>query len=457
MNTARLPAPLKEASHKLFQATAALRTPQPDVMISPTVSGWWEQDTSGKVPFSRSGNGSETDVLFAPVDDCEAGDESVIRAYLHLAQEDSTREAARFARAADVFAVRVQWFLAQAASVVFETVGDDSCDLPPAPTDDAMRPKLTRWLLCWCEFARLWRVWQRPPLASAARMFSGANPSSPAKSFLSAAQAATVERLTAIRWARDNADDHLPRTVLARWSHPLVVGPSGSGKGFAIRETARRLGLAYGRWEVGAWSVVAGRANRATVEQIERFISTHPQGTLVHLAGVDALAATRISTGDVNVSWWGSVLAEVERSLDWVAERGLAHDGDPSPVRPYVVVSARFAVLWGGHDLGGPAGADAWRSADSEALTGAAAVADWLEREGQMPASLLGRLTSPPLVIERVGPEEAAGLAKTLCATLPPTLDGMLTEGEAAEALSRPESWRALARYVETQLTRIGA
>ncbi len=450
MDASRLPPPIKEAAYKLFQVTVALRaSPQADPPPPPAVVGW-DEDADGETPSSPSEKGPDLAVLFTPSGDGEAADESVIRVYLHLSQEDTTREAARFAHAADVFAARARRFLLPAAAVVIKTVGDDLSSPSLVPADDQMQPRLTRWLESWEEFAYLWRVWQRPSVVTA---LPNADATAPSEPVLSAAQTTAVERLMALRRARESAGSHLPRAVLARWSHPLIVGPSGSGKGFAIREAARRLGLAYGRWEVGAWNIVAGRSNRASVEQIERFLANSPQGALVHLAGLDALSSARISAGDSNVSWWGSVLAEVERFLDWCSERNSFDEQAQPSVRPYVVGSARFSALWGGHDLGGPTGANAWRVADDEELTGAAAAATWIKQEGQMPVGLLGRLTLPPLIIGRVGQEEAASLARAVCTALPPALDGMLAEAELAASLAGSDGWRGLARCVEAQLT----
>ena len=262
-------------------------------------------------------------------------------------------------------------------------------------------------------------------------------------------QRIVCERLTALARVRAATDlNALPTNVLSRWSVPLLVGPTGSGKGFVCEQAARKWGSKpYRRWNVGSWLLGASRSGNATTEQIRAFITDHPAGCVVYLSGVDGLA---VEAGH-NAAYAVFVLSEIMQLLDAATARPASfpmRDGGNIIVNPLVVVGGCFGGLWGNTPLGGIDGREAWRLADADPLASADAVARWLLENSGLPTGILRRLAPEPLVLRPLPREQADYLAVLLRDTLPPALDG-LDPSEFSQALCSPHGWRAVAAVIE--------
>ena len=346
------------------------------------------------------------------------------------------------------------------ADAVAALPGTTHLDAEMAGTKSAPLAQGQRWLAAYGRFWVTWEAWQRRDTrAPAANRTDDATPEVAPPLCLSRDQSAAIEHLVGLARARERADvlGGLPVGLRPRrWPHPFLVGPAGSGKAFVVEETARRLRRAVLRVEIASWIVVANRSGRASLEKIADFLATHPDG-VIYLSGVDTLAGNRLGqSGNSNLSWWASVLGEIESFLDWAAatKAPLPAVGESKRLRrPFVVVGGRFSSLWGQSDLGGPAGAEAWRLADARPLADPELVVDWLEREGWLPAGVRSRLAARPLVINPVSQEEAWDLSRQMCAALPAGLDGLIELQAAAETLAGPGSWRDLAAMIEVKMT----
>ena len=261
-------------------------------------------------------------------------------------------------------------------------------------------------------------------------------------------QQTACERLTALARVRTATNiDTLPASVLPRWSVPLLVGPTGSGKGFVCEQAARKWGSKpCRRWNVGSWVPGAGRSGLTTTEQIRAFVTDHPAGCVVYLAGMDGLAVEAAH----NATYAVYVLSEIAQLLDAASARPASfptRDGGTIWVNPLVVAGGCFGGLWGSTTTGGNS-REAWRLADDDPLAGADAVAKWLLEHSGLPSGILRRLSPEPLVLRPLPSEQADRLALLLRDTLPPAFDG-LGAGEFSEALRGPHGWLAVAALVE--------
>ena len=278
-------------------------------------------------------------------------------------------------------------------------------------------------------------------------------PTTRSSAILTADQRHACERLlTFVRVRAVTTAALLSTELLAHWSVPLLVGPAASGKEHICQEVARRLGgWPCRRWEAGSWITVTNRASGTTLEQIERFADTHPQGCLVYLAGIDTLGKAMT---DHNLGYRQACASEIEQLLDWTASRParfLRRDGTTFHPNVLVVVGGRFAALWGDHEFGKPSGTEAWRNADHEPLTDACAVSSWLTNHSGLPAGLQRRLAPEPCLLRRLDNEEADRLAEHLGRLLPPMLDGIGVH-DLAEALRNTSGWRGVAHLLEQAL-----
>lgn len=267
---------------------------------------------------------------------------------------------------------------------------------------------------------------------------------------LSADQERACERLLGIARVRAiTTEDALPTGMLSHWSVPLLVGPAGVGKAFTCVEVARRWGdKPYRRWDVSGWTLVAHRTTHNTSEQIRTFIAGNPDGCIVYLAGIDALAVAN----DYHASHTLAVADEIAQFLSQATARPTCfpgRDGSVLAAKVLVVVGGSFGPLWREVTVGSNSDCgEAWRLADAAPLTDAHSVAPWLWEESCLPVSILRRLAPEPLVVRGLNDKEADQLARRLHARLPPSFDG-LDADEFRQALVSPSGWRAVAALVE--------
>ncbi len=258
------------------------------------------------------------------------------------------------------------------------------------------------------------------------------------------------ERLFALARVRSTTTEaELPIGVLRHWSVSLLVGPTGVGKTHVCQEVARRWdGKQCRRWEVGAWVLLTNRSSNTTLDQIHAFIAAHTAGCVVYLAGVDALATTI----DHSTGYYQAVVSEIAQLLDQAsarpAPRFSGRDGNVIYANVLLVVGGCFAPLWGDAAVGGPSGKEAWRLADREPLIDPAAVGKWLLEHSTLPADILRRLSSEPMVLHPIDRPQADRLALRLHDDLPPSLDGLSTADFSA-ALQSSYGWRAVAEMIE--------
>ena len=432
----KIPPPLREAAHTLFTFSLQLR----------------EGQSVHKDETRLGGTGVE--IVGADGDFLEDADEEVVRAYLRFAVDESVAALDTLFTAGEALARHACRLWSS------EPVGDAEAD--PASAEVTLCPQLTaglrRWSNAWRTFERLWKAWHTAspyaPPAPAAPAHTPMAGAQPAAVVLTADQRAAVKTLVAmIQARRGSTAAMLPTSLLPRWSVPLLVGPAGGGKAFACAQASRSLGLeGYARWDIGSWSIVASRSGRSTLDQIEKYITAHPDA-LIYLAGVDALSTARTSGGDSNITYMAAIAAEVEGFLDGATARSAApsagHNDQP---RTCVALGGRFASLWGEAEIGGAHGTDAWKLADAEPLAGAEAVGEWLREHSGLPAGILRRVAAEPLVIRHMDRVEAERIAGELCAQLPPAMDGALRAPELAAALTGPHGWRSLAHRIERSL-----
>ncbi len=257
-------------------------------------------------------------------------------------------------------------------------------------------------------------------------------------------------RLLTLARVRASTDEAaLPVGVLHHWSVPLLVGPAGVGKTYVCEEVARQWdGKPCRRWEVGAWVLLTNRSSNTTLDQIHGFIAGHTAGCVIYLAGVDALATTI----DHSTGYYQAVVSEIVQLLDQAstrpAPRFSGRDGNVIHINALLVVGGCFATMWGDAAVGGPSGGEAWRRADREPLADPAAVGRWLLQHSALPADILRRLSSEPMVLNPIDRPQADRLALRLHNGLPPSLDGLSTDDFSA-ALQSSNGWRAVAEVIE--------
>ena len=146
-----------------------------------------------------------------------------------------------------------------------------------------------------------------------------------------------------------------------------------------------------------------------------------------------------------------AITGEITQLLDGASARPARFTGHYSntiQANVLVVVGGCFAAMWGDTAIDGPSAQEAWRLADGDPLAGPNAVTKWLLEHSRLPADILRRLSPEPLILHRIGPEQAQRLAVRLCDNLPPSLDGLKAE-EFRDALQSPHGWRAVAALIE--------
>ena len=437
-----IPQPLRDAADALFQHTLTLLDDMPVLEV-----GNW--DTF----IAKHTN--------PPVD------ENLVRCYLNAVSDE--RQWTKFWESALRLSLAIEYSLGVAAP---RRVGRKPSLLglrrPEAASEAPQLPaRLHERLLAWqrkfslCE--AMWTAWDTSAVAPAPvpgttvqtlpprEQVTAASPA-----ILSEAEQNALNQLLAAATMRAGTTEAtLPSRLLRRWSVPLLVGPSGSGKAFVCEELARRRGWACRSWQVNTWMLQTNRTSHTTLDQIFRFIEDHRRGCVIYMAGLDTLAAST-RAGDHSAAYMNSVVGEVEYLLDLLSARSLplAHNsrtGETFTPKLMVVAGGRFPGLWGEVGVGGPADADAWRIADGEPLSGPAAVATWLAEHAGMPAGILRRLSAEPLVLPRITVQEAERLARRIQADLPPSLDGLGVE-QITSALSGLHGWRGVAALVEQSL-----
>ena len=436
-----IPQPLRDAADALFQHTLTLL----DDLPVPEVGNWDAFIATHTHP---------------PVD------EDLVRRYLHAVSDE--RQWTRFRESALRLSLAIELSLGIAAPrQVGRKPPSQGLRLSEAASEAPQLPaRLHERLLMWqrkfslCE--AMWTAWETSAApapvprttAQSAPLRDQATAASPA--ILSEAEQNALNQLLAAAAMRANTTEAvLPSRLLRRWSVPLLVGPSGSGKAYVYEEFARRLGWGYRSWQVNTWMLQTNRTSHTTLDQIFRFIEDHRRGCVIYLAGLDTLAAS-IRAGDHSASYMNGVVGEVESLLDLLSARSLplAHDsrtGETFTPKLMVVAGGRFPGLWGEVGVGSPADADAWQLADGEPLSGPTAVAAWLSEHAGMPVGILRRLSAEPLVLPRITAQEAGRLARRIQADLPASLDGLGVE-QITSALSGPQGWRGVAALVEQSL-----
>lgn len=437
----QIPQPLRDAADSLFQHTLTLL----DDMPVPAVRKW---DT------------------FIATHTNPPADEDLVRCYLNAVSDE--RQWIKFRQSALRLSAAIESSFGVAAP---RRVGGNpplpGLRLPKAASDAPRLPvRLHERLLAWqrklslCE--AMWIAWKTsavsaPVPGATAQTFplrDQATAASPA--ILSDAERNALNQLLAAATMRaDTTEAVLPSRLLRRWSVPLLIGPSGSGKAYVCEEFARRRGWAYRSWQVNTWMLQTNRVGNTTLDQVFRFIEDHRGGCVIYLAGLDTLAAST-RAGDQNASYMNGVIGEVEYLLDLLSARSLAlahnsRTGETFAPRLMMVAGGRFPGLWGEVGVGSPADADAWQIADSEPLSGPTAVAAWLSEHGGMPVGILRRLSAEPLVLPRITAQEAQCLARSIQADLPASLDGLGVE-QITSALSGLHGWRGVAALVEQSL-----
>lgn len=322
-----------------------------------------------------------------------------------------------------------------------------------------LRERLLTWQRKFSLFDAMWMAWAES-VSRAVKQAATARPPVPTSeanppAILSGDEQAAIDQLLTAATARAEATEAvLPSRLLRRWSVPVLVGPAGAGKAFVCEEFARRRGWAYRRWQVGSWLIQANRTGNTTFEQIIRHIEDNRGGCVIYLSGLDTLASS-IRGGDQNASYMNAVVGELEYLLDLLTARFLppmtSKTGESFVPELMIVVSGRFPGLWGEVEVGTPGGADGWKIADDEPLSGPSAVAAWLSDHSGLPAGIVRRLTAEPLLLPRIAADEAKRIARSIHADLPPSLDGLGIE-QIAAALGGPQGWRGVSALVEQSL-----
>lgn len=267
----------------------------------------------------------------------------------------------------------------------------------------------------------------------------------PSRDVLSRSQAETVRLLVGCWGTRSSPGPQVSAALVPRWSHPLVIGPSGSGKRHAIRRAAAACSLSYYEFDLGAWNL---EHRDGTLRAVQRVIRERGATALIHLTGLDGIAPALLNGDQVNLSYRLMQAAEVVQVLGELGSRAES--------QPFLVVSGRFSSLFGkSAELDRLGESDQWRKADTDALSAEATTAA-LTRNGLISSAIMSRLMLPPVIVARPDLAEADELASKIHAiskAAGPAFDGLdLPESEVAEILRGEDGWLALTRRFQQRL-----
>ena len=342
-------------------------------------------------------------------------DETLVRCYLEAVSDE--QQWIKFQEAALTLSAAIElFFQVGAPPCAGVRVHKPSFTMPevvysPTPTPVELHERLMTWQRKLSLYHAMCTAWADSASRAAnqsvtVRPFVPRNEAS-SSAILSGDERNAIDQLLTTATTRAEATEAvLPSRLLRRWSVPVLVGPAGAGKAFVCEEFACRRGWTYRRWQVGSWLIQANRAGNTTFEQIIRFVEDNRGGCVIYLAGLDTLASS-IRGGDHNASYMNAVVGELEHLLDLLTARFLppitsSKTGESFVPELMIILGGRFPGLWGEVEVGTPGGADGWKIADDEPLSGPPAVAAWLSEHSGLPTGLVRRLSSEPLLLPRI-------------------------------------------------------
>lgn len=203
--------------------------------------------------------------------------------------------------------------------------------------------------------------------------------------------------------------------------HPLIVGPTGSGKSHLVRALADKLQLPVFRTTYGGW-IVAGGKGQPTIPEIQKFMSRHEAG-IIHLDEADKFCPS----GNYS-DWTTSMKTELFNLLD-----GAISDHSDKFL---IVGSGTWQDIW---EQSGKEGMGFNPAKEEFSMTG----------QTSIPTELLFRFNSDLLMLSYPSADEVVDVVQTIHARIPGA--AMDAEGVRREYATSGKG----ARFLEDYTTRL--
>lgn len=172
--------------------------------------------------------------------------------------------------------------------------------------------------------------------------------------------------------------------------HPLIVGPTGSGKSHIVRALAEKLKLPLYRATYGGW-IVAGGRGQPTIGEIQKFMLRNETG-IIHLDEADKFCPPS------NTEWTTSMKTELFNLLDGTISE---HSG-----KFLIIGSGTWQDIW---EQSGKEGLGFNPSKEEFSMAGQTAI----------PTELLFRFNSDLLMLSYPTADEVVDVAQTIHNRIP--------------------------------------